>query len=482
MNGSNPITNDEQALLYAARMNPIVFIALVLGVDMADVHIRMQNHLSRHDDCYIEEHRGIGKTTQMAARCAWEVGKHPNIRIKYVQHIKDKAMETVRSIRHIIESDLYKQIFPEIEPDEENWGSESFTVKRSKLGRDPTVQAEGINGRAGGRFDLLVGDDICDIQNAIQKPAERDKVKDAWNTNWMPMADHARGVPRVWKVGTPYHVSDITADWRKYNGERGSLLQQPVENFVSPWPEVWTPEILREKRELLGPVAFARAYELKPVSSEVLVFEQHWLDSALYTSIPSTDYEMIASFDFAYTEKAMKIAGASRGADPDWSVCLIAARDRRGHLWIKDMIRVRATYPEFKDRAIAACVRHGVTRAVGEGNGPQAGIVQQLNIEAPFPVTKVERVKDKISRATEKQSFVESRRFHIKSMENGDILAALQPLYDEMLMFPAGDHDDTVDAAIDLMDLAIRAGGFASEDRTDYTPARPDYASQMFGR
>lgn len=449
----------DEEVIEAARVSPAAFVTVVLAFEMTRYHVDMQRFWTAHDECHQEHPRGHGKTSQVLGRCAFEIGRNPDIRIKYVQHVKDKAVESVRALRHILESDTFRIIFPEVIPDEENWGAESFTVKRGQWSRDPTVQAEGINGRAGGRFDLLVGDDICDVQNSIQKPAEREKVKEAWQTNWLPMADYARGTPRIWTIGTPYHVADITADWRAYHGKRGSLMRCPVTGgFDSPWPEVWTPDILRAQRESMGPVAFARAYELQPVSNELLIFLRDWIDSCLYESRPPrTRVEVIAAFDFAYTEKALKLKGAKGATDPDWSVCIIAERDNTGHLWLKDMLRLRATYPEFRQKALALCERHGVKRAAGEGNGPQAGIVQDLNSIAPFPVMSMDRLTDKITRAVEKQAFVESKRLHIpgEPLPGGGLepTALFRPLYDEMLTFPAGNHDDTVDAVLDLIEL-----------------------------
>lgn len=445
--------SSDRVVIAAARESMNVFAAYVLDLDQAMVHKRLQRHLGDHDDCHTELPRGHGKTVQLSGRCAFEIGRNPDIRIKYVQQSDVEAARTTELIKNIIESEKYRRVFPHVAPDKRLWGKQEFRVQRGKLSRDATVQAAGIFGRAGGRWDLLVGDDICDMRNAIQQAALREQVKDFWANNWAPMADETTGSPRVWTVGTPWHVDDITADWRAYHGSRGSLMRCPVVNYNSPWPESWLPDRLKAWREKHGPIAFGRAYELNPVSAEQIIFDAAWLDDSLYTRIPAWDAsngQMVATVDFAFTEANLK-------NDPDYSVCLIGWAARNGHVYVSDIVRKRSTFPDFKRAAIAKCVACGVTRMIGEDNGPQSGLVQQMNVDAPFPVTGMGRDRDKPSRAAEKQAFVESGRFHLKAKrdETGVLrpIESLQVVYDEMTTFPASGHDDTVDTAIDMMEV-----------------------------
>jgi predicted phage terminase large subunit-like protein len=337
-------------------------------------------------------------------------------------------------------------------PDRTEWGKEGWTVKRTKLQRDHTFEPGGIMGRAGGRTDLLIADDICDLRNSVQQPAMREQVKDSWQTNWYPMRDLSRDAPpRVWKVGTCYHVADITADWRAEHEPDGSLLRLPVVGWSSPWPTVFSEEELQKIRMAIGPMAFARSYELKPVSADVLVFPAEWLLRSMYDEYDPdllTRGSRIATIDWAFTEKKQK-------DNPDASVCMIGMKDDKGHVWLEDVLSYRGSFPEFKRRAIERCGLFNVQACHAEGNGPQKGLVQQMNSEAPFPVIGLDREKDKITRAAEQQAFVESGRFHIKATkDSGGVLrpiASQQVVYDEMTTFPAGDHDDTVDAAVDMM-------------------------------
>jgi predicted phage terminase large subunit-like protein len=86
------------------------------------------------------------------------------------------------------------------------------------------------------------------------------------------------------------------------------------------------------------------------------------------------------------------------------------------------------------------------------------GLTQQLAMACgEASVVPQVRTKDKLSRASEKQAFVEQGRLRLRG-DRGRVCAEHSVLYEEMTTFPAGDHDDTVDAVVDLMEACMRAG------------------------
>mgnify|MGYP003652373530 CR=1 FL=1 len=449
---------EQEAILQTCRMSPNVFASYVLGFNQGNIHKRLHDHLSQYQNCYIELPRGHGKTSQMVARCAWEIGINPDVRIKYIQQSERDAAKTANLIKNILESDKYKAVFPHIVPDLDYWARFDFKVQSESFQRDSTMEAKGIFGRAGGRADILIADDICDLRNTIQQPSLRDQVKEFWNNNWLPMRDYTDGrEARTWKIGTCYHIDDITADWREQHESDGSLLRVPVTGFTSPWKEEIDETHLEDIRKEIGPVAYGRAFELSPISAETIIFEAQWLDDSLYVDIPQEAMplgEMIASFDFAFSE-------SRSGGDPDYSVCVIGWRTYNNHLYIVDMVRMRSTFPDFKRKSLSKCNEHGVTRGVGEANGPQKGLVQQMNEESNFPIVPSKRDLDKVTRAVGIQTFVEAHRLHLPAFDGDGVIENLKrlrtdmrPVYDEMTTFPISAHDDTVDAVVDLVDLA----------------------------
>ena len=432
----------DEVLIVAARLNCNAF-AEAMGYEQSDLHTSLQRFLTAGTDSTIGMSRGHGKSVQIGLRQAWEIGKNPNIRIKHVAQTDEKASEQVRFVASIMSSPIYGQIFPAIKV--ETMSATAITVSRGKASRDATMQASGIFGRAGGRADLLVGDDVCDLRNSILVPAERQKVKEAWANNWLPMRAYADGEPRTWRAFTPYHTDDLTATWKAQATEAGRLFWKPCRGNVSPWPSMWTPERLDAQRAEMGPLAYARAYELVPISGESLMFRPEWLEAAYYMGDPTgDDGRRVAAIDWAFTERA----------GGDYSVCIVGEIDRYGKVWLVEAIRVQATFPEFMRRAVDMCERLGVSVMLAEGNGPQVGLCQQLAASTKIPVQRLTRTKDKVTRASEAQPAVEQGKLRFRCRPDGRLETSLEPIRDEMVAFPAAEHDDTVDAVCDLLEHA----------------------------
>ena len=454
-----------EEFLVACRRVPSFFQQFVGDVENGQLQDDLQDFWSSvpGTNSYVELPRGHAKTSTLALRLAWEIGSDPNIRIKYVGSNEKEAGKTVTMVKRIIEGDLFRMVFPEIRRDKDNWGNESLTVQRTKPGlRDQTIEGVPVLGRAGGRSDLLVFDDICDMRNAIMQPAAREQVKEFVKNNWLPTRDRTNieRPPRTWRIGTPYHVADISAEWRKFHGRRGSLFRRPVVNFVSPWPERFDERSMRDAREEFGPFAYARAYELVPVSSDQIVFRTGWLEQGFYDVMPDhvrLTGQPIAAIDFAFDEKT------TDKPNPDYSVLLAGRRCMAGTLFVERMLRVRSSFPEFKRQAVGLCNQMGIRDVFVEQSGGQRGLVQQMRSDFPsIRFHGIERSKDKVTRATERQGFVESGRFRIRAKEGcREPVDELDPLFQELATFPAADHDDAVDVAVTLMD-AVERGGYGS--------------------
>lgn len=457
----------ERDFLAICRQNVNVFAAYVLRVKQAPLQLAMQDHMIEHDDAAFMLPRGHTKTTQSVISMTHTIGNDIGYRFKYIMQNNPEAKKTVRLAKQIMESEEYRRVFPWVIPDMDLWGSSAIAVKRPHFTRDATVEAVGVFGRASGRADCLVFDDICDLRNSIQQPKLRNQVMEAVANTWLPMIDQSS--PRrkmIRKFFTPYHIADQGAKWKQLHGEDGSLFFRPVRNMISPWPEAFTVKALQRMRDSMGPIAFSRAYELVAISGAELIFRPAWLDKAMYESgvLPrfvELNSTTVASIDWAFTEEN------AESPDPDWSVCLVGKRDNlHGDVWPTGMLRKRCSYLEFKDEAIQFCVDHGVEFATAEGEATQSGLVQQMNRDAPFPVVAAPRPKgkkDKVTRATARQAFVESGRLHLPGVpaEGGGLRVSeeFEALYDEMTTFPASEHDDTVDACMDMLGPPEMDGG-----------------------
>lgn len=468
--------NSPQAAVDAARQNPAAFIALSLGKPVSTLQRDLLSHAMTNLNWYAELPRGHAKTSTGAYLTAWWLGVRPETRFKIVSQNDEAAGQTTRFIREIIRSPAFRATFPHVrlKAGEDTVTAWSVTAPNLPARRDPSVLGSGVFGRTGGRADVIWLDDICDLRNSVLQPTLRNQVKEAVANIWMPMLDpSAPHHTRIWKTATPFHTDDITAEWRRMHGSDGTLLRRPCTADESPWPEIWTAEILQQKRAEIGAMAYARAYELVPLSSDLLVFRAEWLKYYRNGSLPTVT-RTVAALDWGYGRKAQE------RDDPDYSVCLVGEIDHNRDLYITDILRIREPFPVFARQAAALLERRGVSVVLAEANGPQKGIFDQFGELTRMPMLAVERTSDKHIRAAGAQPFVQNGKLLFPTDAEGRILPAFQEVVDEMLAFPAGSHDDTVDTVVDLCGEAVR-GSLSMSDRKAFRTDKPDAISRMFG-
>ena len=76
---------------YGCREAAHWFCPYLLGVENGQLHDDLHFMLDESKDCYVELPRGHGKTSNMAARVAWEIGRNPELRVKIVASTDDEA-------------------------------------------------------------------------------------------------------------------------------------------------------------------------------------------------------------------------------------------------------------------------------------------------------------------------------------------------------------------------------------------------------
>jgi predicted phage terminase large subunit-like protein len=460
----------------AARSNPAAFLALALGRPISPLQRDLISHALQHHSWYAELPRGHAKTSTLSYLIAWWLGVRPETRVKVVSQNDEAAASTTRFLRDIIRSPTFRAVFPDVslKTSEDTVTAWSVAAAGVPSRRDASVQGSGVFGRTGGRADLIWFDDICDLRNSVLQPALRAQVKEAVANIWMPMLDPSSAhTPRVWRSATPFHTDDITADWRRRHESDASLLRRPCVGAKSPWSEVFTAAVLDEKKAEMGAMAYARAYELIPLSSDLLVFRPEWLGYYRSEALP-INTRTIAAIDWGYGKRAQE------REDPDFSVCIIGEIDAQKNLYLTDILRVRESFPTFARMAADLLNRRSVSVVCAEANGPQKGIFDQFAAMTSQPMLSVDRVNDKYIRSVAAQPFVQAGKLMFPTSADGRVISSFQPVVDEMLSFPAGSHDDTVDVIVDLCGEAVR-GSLSSSDRRVRRFEKPDAITAMFG-
>lgn len=165
--------------------------------------------------------RDHSKTESISViRTIFELGRNPNLRIKIVTQSDEKSSTILQQIaNNILDNPKIRDVFPDLIPaDRGSWSKHKLMVRRKAISKDPSIEALGVlSSGTGGRADLLIFDDIVDFRNAIQQPALREIVKEAYSSVWINLLEPDG---RVVYIATPWHCLSYSTLITTENGPR----------------------------------------------------------------------------------------------------------------------------------------------------------------------------------------------------------------------------------------------------------------------
>ena len=415
---------------------------------------------------------------------AWWLGNNPNKHMVYLQAASDQAVKQSLAIRDTIaENPRYHAVFPEVTPDKKRgWSQDQWFLKRSSSDdKDYSFKAVGVGGDLlGARADVLLIDDVCDEEN-MATAHQREKLE-----RWIGTTAMSRLTPegRCIIVMTRWHEADL-ADWAMKRGftvvhmpaisdspdvyatiKRRNLLTDEDQtlstilvhkNGPALWPEHLDLGALQKRRMILGPDRFAQMYQGLPVPAGGSIFKEDWW--RWYSALPHITLK-IQCWDTAFQAKTTA----------DYSVCQTWGLGVNGRMYLLDEWRGRVEFPELKRQAMIQYKKHSPSRVYIEERASGQALIQELRQERDgLPALPVISFKDKnvdkVMRANAVTGFVESGIVHLP---NPTIAPWINDWCSELQYFPAGSHDDRVDAAVmGISQLAIHCSPALPEDWFD---------------
>jgi predicted phage terminase large subunit-like protein len=421
-----------------SRRDPASFAAFALTnpagrtLRPAPVHRELQSFLTRYPRALVELPRDHGKSVQVCIRLLWELGRNPGLRIRVVCASEALAVERGRFIRDAIRSNQrLRLVFPHLRPGVP-WEAVRFTVRRPGQVLGPTVASVGVGAATtGARADLLVCDDIVDVRS-LHSRADRDRVAAYFHENLVNLLEPDG---RLWCLFTPWHSDDLNA--RLKRNPAFALFRHPVGDDLEPvWPAKWPREALERRRAEIGSIAFARAYRLVCVPDDAVAIRPAWVQ---YWTEPADAEAVILAVDPAVSVSAR--------ADASALVTLAKTADNQVHCL--EAIARRVTAPDLVQLIDDADRRWRPDAILFEANAAFAAVRDLLMRHARFgpKIKSVVQTRDKAARVSAFSVPVENSSFRLKGDGRGGVDPSQQALFDEMTTFPAGEHDDLLDAA-----------------------------------
>jgi predicted phage terminase large subunit-like protein len=409
---------------------------------------------------------GHGKSASIIiGKILYELPKNVNRRIKVIANSEEFSQARVVTLQRYIESDEdYKTEFGDvIKPAyRETWGQSKFVIERQGKSIDGTLEAHGIMTTGiSGRADELYFDDIQDYNNTVASKANRKKVKEHFYNVWLTRLS-PNG--RVYFIATPWHKDDLLHDLLQ-NSEWAFLIQRinadlscieqievcPDKNTPKrinrmfekyPIKEIplwskWNKERIEKARNDLKLHAFNRGFRMHPYVEDAGKMFNRLMFKEVLEYAPQS-HVRIRCWDLAGTE-------AEEGKDPDYTAGTRISVYGRDKLCIEDQVAFRMGTYDSEDIIRQTAQLDGRDTIVvierEPGSSGKYTIDHFRRVVLPgFAVYEIVPTKSKTVRALQFQSHAQAGNI---SIVNG---SWLEDFFEELEMFPEGEHDDRVDS------------------------------------
>ena len=242
--------------------------------------------------------RCAGKTTFMAARVLWELGRNPNLCFKYVCGSDAVGLDRLRFFGNNIQhNERYRKVFPHVTAgDIGEWTRHKIFIPRPAAAgiQDASIECCSVmSSKTGSRCHRVIFDDILDSGDALFRPANMAKIKEMVETDWLSTL-YPGGL--AWMIGTFWsfdppdiHVEYSTRpDWHPM--VRPACNIDAHDELCGPylWPEKWGKEQL-EQRRIDGPEGFAQQYLLQGAIQRSQFFAEDHIDACIDESVALGD-------------------------------------------------------------------------------------------------------------------------------------------------------------------------------------------------
>lgn len=339
------------------------------------MHRVWQEKIDNHDRVLILAPREHGKTAQVTVgRTLYELGRNTNVRIKLVSQNDDMAANKLGLVKRYIEhSERYAEVFPHVRRDPGGkWGSYELEVIRESLAKDVSVEAKGIMSAAtGGRADILMLDDVVDFRNAIENPAMRPKVKQAYDSVWVNQLPAEGG--RIIYICTVWHEDDLT----HHLIDRDSfhkVVYNVGEHFEPVWPERWTKERLMKRHEDIGDREFDRAFRNRALTPGEATFPHGAVEEMKNIHLRPDQIDPTWP---RYTGVDLAISKKESAAFTVIHTLALNPEDKQKV--VVEIVRGKWTSPETARRIITAYNEHQSQIIMVENNAYQEALLQWIN-------------------------------------------------------------------------------------------------------
>ena len=457
-----------------AQNDFLAFIAAIDGNYKFGAHLKRLGHLLMQVETNEKNRIAVSMAPRMGKSQmisiyypAWYLGKHPDHKVIVASHTADLAVVMARKVRNLINTPEYKAIFPQT-----NIASDAKAAAQWNTTKGGEYFAIGVGGALAGRgAHLIIADDPLSEQDI--KAGNTTSLDSAYE--WFSAGLRTRLMPegKICVLHTRWHQRDLIGRLIKDSAlneggdsyetfEFPAILNEGTENEKSIWPEQWSLEALQQTRSSMHHIMWQwyAQYQQNPTAAEAAIIKRDWIRWWEKENPPQINF-IVQAFDTALTTKQRS----------DYSVCHTWGTwtnedDGTENVILLDKVKGKYEFPELKAMAHEQYKIWEPDSVIVEAKASGQPLIDEMRRSGIFVQDfSPGKGQDKIARLNAVADMFASG--HVWFPENAWAAATVE----EILAFPAGEHDDEVDT-MTLALMRIRNGGLLrlSSDHEDNEP------------
>jgi predicted phage terminase large subunit-like protein len=382
---------------------------------------------------------------------AWFLGNFPQKKIIQTSHTAELAVGFGSKVRNLVDSDTFTEIFPGV-----GLQADSKAAGRWNTNQKGDYFAIGVGGAVTGKgADILIIDDPHSEQEAAMaatNPEVYDKVYE-WYTSGPRQRLQPGGAIVI--VMTRWAQRDLTGQVLKAdaqrNGEGWEVIEFPaiLPSGKPLWPSFWSLAELEALKEELPNSKWQAQYQQNPVGNESAIVKRDWWQWWEEDEPPHCDF-ILQSWDTAF-EKTQR---ADFSAGTTWGIFANPKDGNRPNVILLNTYKKRVEFPDLKRDVMREYNEYNPDTLIVEKKASGAPLIYDLRaMGIPVQEFTPSKGQDKIARLNAVSDIIASGKVWVPRTRWAE------ELVDEVAAFPAGEHDDLVDATT-LALMRFRQGGF----------------------
>ena len=385
---------------------------------------------------------------------AWVMGRDPHTKIIQATHTAELAVGFGRKVKNLLDSDIYRDVFPEIE-----LARDAKASGRWSTNEGGEYYAVGVGGALAGRgANLCIIDDPVSEQDALS-PTALDGIYE-WYTSGPRQRLQPGGAIII--VMTRWSIRDLTAKVLQKQAEGGAdqwevgefpAIFPDTDNVL--WPEFWSRDEVEGVRASIPVSKWNAQYLQNPTAEEGAIIKREWWNVWEADDPPPCEY-IIQSYDTAFT----KSQRADYSAITTWGIFYPDEGDEPAIILL-DAEKGRWEFPELKDAALRLYNDYDPDMVLIEQKASGTPLTHEMRqMGIPVSAFTPGRGADKFSRMNACSPVFESGMVWCPETRWSE------EVIEECAAFPNGEHDDLADSMTQAI-LRFRQGGFI-RTRADY--------------